>query len=176
MRRIHVIGRKNSGKTTLVVELIEHLTGIGYRIGTIKHTHHRHELDTPGKDSHRHRVAGAGAVGIVSRGLTAVFQPLADEVGNQDAYAMMAPSFGRCDLVIVEGDSMTDAPKIEVWRTAVDAAPLATEDRSIRALVTDDPVEVEIPIWGRTSIASLVQRILSMCEIAAPGVTRLPDV
>ncbi len=53
-RRIHIVGRKNSGKTTLIVELVSHLTNLDYRVGTIKHTHHHHELDTPGKDSFRH--------------------------------------------------------------------------------------------------------------------------
>ena len=59
MRRIHIIGRKNSGKTTLVVELVQQLSAMGKRVATIKHTHHRHELDVPGKDSYRHREAGA---------------------------------------------------------------------------------------------------------------------
>ncbi len=73
--RLHIIGRKNAGKTTLVVELIERLTGRGLVVGSIKHTHHRHELDVPGKDSYRHREAGAAPVAIVSPGMTAVFRP-----------------------------------------------------------------------------------------------------
>ena len=59
MKRVHILGRKNHGKTTLVVELVEYLTARGMHVGTIKHTHHAHELDTPGKDSHRHGEAGA---------------------------------------------------------------------------------------------------------------------
>ena len=62
MRRLHVLGRKNHGKTTLVAELVAELTRRGWRIGTIKHTHHHHELDTPGKDSWMHRQAGAREV------------------------------------------------------------------------------------------------------------------
>ena len=61
-----MIGRKNSGKTTLVSELVTEFTARGYRVGTIKHTHHQHELDVPGKDSYRHREAGAAIVGIIS--------------------------------------------------------------------------------------------------------------
>jgi|GEM_PF-195703 len=75
MHRIHIIGRKNSGKTTLVVDLVRHFRALGYRVGTIKHTHHQHELDTPGKDSYRHRQAGAMAVGIVAPTMNAVFWP-----------------------------------------------------------------------------------------------------
>ena len=66
MNRIHIIGRKNHGKTQLVVELVEEFSLRGLRVGTIKHTHHDHELDTPGKDSHRHRSAGAAVVVIDS--------------------------------------------------------------------------------------------------------------
>ncbi|MCA9266810.1 MAG: molybdopterin-guanine dinucleotide biosynthesis protein B, partial [Planctomycetales bacterium] len=69
MKRLHLIGRKNHGKTRLIVDLVEELTSRGLRVGTIKHTHHRHELDTPGKDSYQHRTAGAAVVGILSRSM-----------------------------------------------------------------------------------------------------------
>ena len=62
MHRLHIIGGKNHGKTTLIVELVQELTKRNLRVGTIKHTHHRHELDVPGKDSYRHRLAGAEVV------------------------------------------------------------------------------------------------------------------
>ncbi len=75
MQRIHVVGRKNHGKTRLVTALVQHLSGLGLRVGTIKHTHHRHELDTEGKDSWQHRQAGAALVGVLSQQLTAIFLP-----------------------------------------------------------------------------------------------------
>jgi molybdopterin-guanine dinucleotide biosynthesis protein B len=78
---VHVIGRKNSGKTTLICELVRELCSQGYRVGSIKHTSHRHEFDTPGKDSQRHRVAGAVISGIVSSGLCGV---LADSESVED--------------------------------------------------------------------------------------------
>ena len=62
--RLHIVGRRNAGKTTLVCELIAAIQDRGFRVATVKHTHHNHELDTPGKDSFRHRQAGAAAVGI----------------------------------------------------------------------------------------------------------------
>ncbi len=71
MKRLHVIGGKNHGKTTLVVDLIAELTSRGFRVGSIKHTHHEHELDIPGKDSHRHRSAGACKAAILSRSMSA---------------------------------------------------------------------------------------------------------
>jgi molybdopterin-guanine dinucleotide biosynthesis protein MobB len=73
MKRLHVIGGKNHGKTTLVVELVKEFSRRGISVGTIKHTHHQHELDVPGKDSYRHRMAGAAAVGILSPSMSALF-------------------------------------------------------------------------------------------------------
>lgn len=160
MNRIHVLGRKNHGKTQLVVELVEEFTRRGLRVGAIKHTHHSHELDTPGKDSYRHRAAGAAAVGIVSRGLCAVFLPVERMPVGQDRYEALAPAFSDCDLVVVEGDLQTTAAKIEVWRAVQNTAPLACEDPSILAVVTDDPLEVGVPVLPRADVAALADWIL----------------
>lgn len=84
MQRIHVVGRKNHGKTRLVTGLVQHLSGLGLRVGTIKHTHHRHELDTEGKDSWQHRQAGATLVGVLSQQLTAIFLPTPGHSGPAD--------------------------------------------------------------------------------------------
>lgn len=160
--RIHIVGGKNSGKTTLVVELVEHFASRGYRVGTIKHTHHHHELDTPGKDSHRHRTAGAAVVGILSPGMSAVFRPGEDKHDAEDRYAPLAPMFEGCDLVLVEGHSRAAAPKIEVWRAANDRPPLALADASILAVVTDDPLDVSVDCWSRSDVAALADRILEL--------------
>lgn len=162
MRRIHVIGRKNSGKTTLVVDLVRQLTSEGFRVGTIKHTHHRHELDVPGKDSFRHREAGAGVVGILSPGMHAVFWPQTED--SSDRYAKFAVLMRDCDLVLVEGDSTTTAPKIEVWRQEVSEAPLARTDTTIRAVVTDSPVDVQAPVWPRHDVPGLAVRLRGLLD------------
>lgn len=160
MKRVHVVGRKNHGKTQLVVELVEEFTRSGLRVGTIKHTHHHHELDTPGKDSHRHRTAGAAMVGIVSQNMHAVFVPVAQSRSDDDPYAKLAPIFAACDLVIVEGDSETAAPKIEVWRAAIGTAPLAAQDKTVRAVATDDQLDVDIAIHRRDDVPQLAKWIL----------------
>lgn len=162
MKRIHIIGRKNHGKTTLVVELVQFLTEQGLRVGTIKHTHHRHELDTPGKDSHRHRTAGADRVGIVSQTLNAVYwKPDSVDVRQGDAkYASFAPIMNPCDIVLVEGDTQTEAHKVEVWRAEVGTPPLAAGDPSIIAVVTDDPLPLDRPILRRDDLAKLGRFLL----------------
>lgn len=165
MKRLHIIGGKNQGKTTLVVELVRELTRHGISVGTIKHTHHQHELDLPGKDSHQHRLAGAAAVGILSPSMHALFLPVEpNTLAESDRYSALAPMFKGCQLVLVEGDSQTCAPKIEVWRNEMRKPPLAANDPSILAVVTDDKPPVATTIFPRSDISSLTKWILrNMC-------------
>lgn len=169
MRRVHIIGRKNHGKTTLVSALVEELVARGLRVGTIKHTHHAHELDAPGKDSHRHRLAGSRVVGILSPAMNAVFwapqEPTAAPLPSTDRrgrYEEFAPHYAGCDVVLVEGDTLADAPRIEVWRAAAGDAPLAARDPTIVAVVSDDHPQVAAPIWPRSDLPALAERILAL--------------
>jgi molybdopterin-guanine dinucleotide biosynthesis protein B len=192
VNRFHIVGRKNSGKTTLVVELVSHLSAQGHRVGTVKHTHHHHELDTPGKDSYRHRDAGAAVVGILAPEMSAVFQPhdTMDDVNSGDVvsgdvisgdvisgdrgrdekaarYEWLAATMTDCDIVIVEGDLHTGAPKLEVWRAANSERPIAASDRSISLVVTDDEAEAteacnaQVPIHPRRDVAGLAEKIMA---------------
>lgn len=158
--RIHVIGRKNHGKTQLVEDLVRWYAAQGLKVATIKHTHHHHELDTPGKDSHRHRLAGARAVGILAREMTAIFLPRERSVDDAERYEAFAAAFADCDLIVVEGDTQATAPKIEVWRAAIGGPPLAQADARIVAVVSDDVAELAAwqlpqPTWPRSDIERL---------------------
>jgi molybdopterin-guanine dinucleotide biosynthesis protein B len=166
--RIHIVGRKNAGKTTLVCDLIDALTQQGLRVATVKHTHHQHELDVPGKDSWRHREAGAAAVGILSPGMVAMFLPQNREQAGQQRYQLFdAVAFQDCDLLLVEGDLQADAPRVEVWRVVVGEQPWAATDNSIVAVVTDDvPLHVSCPLWSRDDVAGLVSRILQLAGLS----------
>ena len=160
-RRIHVVGRKNSGKTTLVCELVRELTARGLKVATVKHTHHRHELDTPGKDSHQHREAGAAAVGILSPQMTAMFFPTDREVRGDQRYTQFESLFADCDLIIVEGDLQATAARIEVWRNVASERPYAADDGAIVAVVSDDPVPgIRSPVWPRQPISDVADRVL----------------
>jgi molybdopterin-guanine dinucleotide biosynthesis protein MobB len=159
--RIHIVGRKNSGKTTLVCDLVAELTRRGLGVATIKHTHHRHELDTPGKDSHKHREAGAAAVGILTPQMTAAFIPMDREEMGSHRYAAFESIFANFDLILVEGDLQTTAPRIEVWRSVVSERPYAAEDGTIVAVVSDEsPQDTSCPVWPRANIAGLANEIL----------------
>lgn len=135
--RIHVVGRKNHGKTRLVTALVAEFCRRGLKVGTIKHTHHSHELDTPGKDSWQHRQAGSEVVGILAGNLSAVFLPVASDASSDARYQSLSAWYTACDVVLVEGNLQTSAPKIEVWRESQGSAPLACSDPGIEVLVTD---------------------------------------
>ncbi len=140
---LHVVGRKNAGKTTLVAALVRELTGRGIRVGTIKHTSHDYELDVPRKDSHVHRQAGAVTAAVMTPGQQAVYIP---RVPAADTYAALRPIYQSCDIVLIEGDINGPGPKLEVWREKVGAVPYALERDDIAAIATDDGVNtVKIP-------------------------------
>ena len=167
MRRVHIIGGKNHGKTTLIEQLIREFQDQAMCVGTIKHTHHHHELDTPGKDSYRHQKAGAAVVGILSPAMNAVFFPSSNDSTPADSiderenrYLRLSPLFASCDLVLVEGDMKTPATRIEVWRSALGMPPLAQRDAQITAVVTDDPVDVSVPLWPRCDVTAVARNIL----------------
>jgi len=160
------VGRKNAGKTTLVCDLVREFNSRGLRVATIKHTHHDHELDTPGKDSHQHREAGAGAVGILAPGMSAMFvpqEPSKATNGNSptDRYAIFESMMAQFDLILVEGDRDAAGPRLEVWRSVTDGAPYAVEDERIHAVITDDEVNVSAHVWARKNVSDLADSILN---------------
>jgi molybdopterin-guanine dinucleotide biosynthesis protein MobB len=164
VRRVHIIGRKNSGKTTLVVDLVRELTHRGLRIGTVKHTHHHHEFDAPGKDSFLHRQAGASVVGLVGPRMTAAFREHS-EAERITAIDQMAPLFADCDLVLVEGQQHAESPKLEVWRALTGQPPLALELSNVSGLVTDDHIDgLGCPIWPRGDVNFLAERVLQLAR------------
>jgi len=134
MNRVHIVGRKNHGKTQLIFELIEEFARRGLRVGSIKHSPHAHELDHPGKDSHRHRRAGAHPSAVVTSDLIDVFQ----RREGADFYRQLGPAFQDCELMLVEGDFDGPGLKVEVWRQAIGGPCLANGRSDISAIISDD--------------------------------------
>ena len=165
MNLVHIIGRQDHGKTTLVRELIAEISRHGVRVGSIKHSSHAHELDSPGKDSHAHRAAGANPAAIMAANLTAIyFEPAPDE----DVYARIAPIFSACDLVLVEGDPAGPGAKIEVWRAGQGTAPLAAERGGVAAIVTDDPVDTGLvkKVLKRSDLPAIADFVLDLAGVS----------
>ena len=144
MRVFGVVGWKNNGKTTLVERLVAHLTAAGYRVSTVKHAHHEVDLDQPGKDTWRHREAGAEEVVLATARRWAVIHELrgAPEPSLDELLARMTP----VDLVLVEGFKRCGHPKLEVHRQERGTPLLAVEDPSIVALATNEALpEMALP-------------------------------
>lgn len=140
---VSIVGRSESGKTTLIEKLIPELKRRGYRVGTIKHTHHPVETDQTGKDSARHRRAGADTVMLASPGSIAMFKSLAP-----DALEELVRYFEDVDLLITEGFKREHYPKIEVVRAAVAVELMCREDPNLIAVATDAPLGgLAIPLF-----------------------------
>lgn len=164
-RRVHIVGRKNSGKTTLVCDVVRNLSDRGILVATIKHTHHNHELDTPGKDSWRHRDAGASAVGILAAEMTAIFLPEPRSDNENERYRRLEAAMSGFDLILVEGDLHCAAPKLEVWRQINGDAPYCTIQNGIDAMVTDDRIDHDLRIIPRSDVNQVADCILNLAGI-----------
>ncbi|MEQ1754449.1 MAG: molybdopterin-guanine dinucleotide biosynthesis protein B [Micropepsaceae bacterium] len=132
-----ITGWKNSGKTTLVTALVTEFAARGYRVSTIKHAHHDFDIDTPGKDSHRHREAGASEVLVASATRWALMRELRGE--QAPALDRLLTHLAPCDLVLIEGFKQDRHPKIEVVRSRDGERPIAGQDPTILAIATDCP-------------------------------------
>src|SRR5690349_7814078 len=126
MKVIGVAGFKNAGKTTLVERLVRALTGLGIRVSTVKHAHHSFDIDHEGRDSFRHRAAGASEVAVISASRWAIIHELRDEA--EPPLAEILAKLDPCDLVIIEGYKRDHHDKIEVRNLALDHPELAGDD------------------------------------------------
>ncbi len=159
---IHIVGRKNHGKTCLIETLINEFTKRGLTVGSIKQSSHNHEVDIVGKDSFRHRQAGANPSAFITPQAVSIFIP---RQAGDDPYAMLAPLYGSCQIVIVEGHIEGKGYKIEVWRADLGKPPLAMERSDIVAVVTDDPTPTQkLPILSRSDISQVVEFLIHQME------------
>jgi molybdopterin-guanine dinucleotide biosynthesis protein B len=163
---IGVCGFKNAGKTTLVERLVRHLTGLGYRISTIKHAHHDFDIDQEGRDSFRHRKAGASEVAVVSEKRLAILSEFGEEAAP--SLAEVLTRLKLCDLVIVEGYKRDSHDKIEVRNLTLSHPPLAGEDPSIVAIAASGPVEnAPVPVFSRDDVSKLADFIIQHMKLQA---------
>lgn len=142
-------GYSGSGKTTLIERLIPELRQSGLRVSTIKHAHHRFDIDHPGKDSYRHRMAGAFEVLVASDRRLALMREFESDT-RLSVHALIAELDPGVDWVLAEGFRESDLPKIEVWRRATGEAAHYAADSTIRAVATDEaeslPAPARVPV------------------------------
>lgn len=169
MRVMGLTGWSGSGKTTLMVELVTQITDLGYTVSTIKHAHHGFDVDQPGKDSYRHRTAGASEVLVASAKRWVLMRELADEPEPDldQLLAHMTP----VDLVLVEGYKHHAHDKIEVHRPALGQPLIAPTDPSVIAVACDSPPanadDFGVVILDLNEPVEIVHYILSVCGFGA---------
>ncbi|MEO3434703.1 molybdopterin-guanine dinucleotide biosynthesis protein B [Inquilinus sp. CAU 1745] len=160
MRIFGLAGWSGSGKTTLVGKLIPELTGRGLAVSTIKHAHHAFDVDSPGKDSYRHREAGAHEVLVSSANRWALMHEHrgAPEPSLEELLRRLSP----VDLVIVEGFKRESHPKLEVYRAIVGKPALQPEDPHIVGIATDRPdaLDAPVPVLDLDDIAGIADLVI----------------
>lgn len=156
-------GYSNSGKTTLIEMLIPRFVAQGLRVSLVKHAHHGFDLDRPGKDSYRHREAGATEVFLVSNQRWVLMHELRneEEPSLEHQLSLMAP----CDLVLIEGFKYTAIPKIEVHRPANGKALLYPDNPNIIAIATDAPLQAPLPVLDLNDVETIAAFILERVDL-----------
>jgi molybdopterin-guanine dinucleotide biosynthesis protein MobB len=159
VRLYGITGWKNAGKTTLMERLVGEIVGRGLTVSTVKHAHHAFDVDAAGKDSFRHRAAGARQVLVASRVRWALMTELrgAPEPELGALVAQLAP----VDLVLVEGFKRDRHPKLEVRRAATAQNLIAEGDPTIEAVVSDMPLPgLAVPVFGLDDVAGVAGFVL----------------
>jgi len=159
MKVFGVTGWKNAGKTGLMERLVREITTRGISVSTVKHAHHSFDVDHPGKDSHRHRVAGAREVLLASRNRFALMHELQgeDEPTLDALLAKLAP----VDLVLVEGYKRDGHAKVEAHRAETGNALIAPEDPTIKAIASDTPMTLDRPVFDLNDTSTIADFILA---------------
>lgn len=171
MRVIGLAGWSGAGKTTLLTRLIPELGRRGVSVSTLKHAHHAFDLDTPGKDSHAHREAGAREVLISSERRWALMRELRGEAEAElpDLLARLSP----VDLVVVEGFKRQRHAKIEIHRAGNGKPPLHPGDDSIVAVASDTAFpDAGRPVVALDDIAAVAEIVLAQALPLAEALAR----
>ncbi|MGV8805796.1 MAG: molybdopterin-guanine dinucleotide biosynthesis protein B [Polaromonas sp.] len=138
MNVVGFAGYSGSGKTTLVEKLIPALKLRGLRVSVVKHAHHKFDIDHPGKDTFRHREAGAFEVVVASNNRLALMREF-EQPAELSVHQLIAELYEGVDWVLVEGFKHSDLLKIEVWRAASNKPARYLEDAFVVAIATDSP-------------------------------------
>ena len=164
MKVYGVIGWKNSGKTSLMERLVAEISARGLRVSTVKHVHHDVDLDQPGKDTFRHRTAGAEEVVLASANRMAL---LREHRGAEPELAVILARMAPVDLVLVEGYKRDAHPKIEVFRREAGHDLIQPGDPMVRAVATDAALAVlAVPVLDLNDTAAIADFILREVGLA----------
>ena len=159
-----------SGKTTMIEKLLPLLAGQGLRVSVIKHAHHAFDVDKPGKDSFRHRQAGAAEVLVSSAARWALMHELHTE--SEPELPQLIARLSPCDLVLVEGFKLQPIPKLEIHRQATGFPLLHHGDPHIVAVATDARLDTGLPQFSLGDYPAIVRFMLDHLGLAQAGRSR----
>ncbi|HSW07704.1 molybdopterin-guanine dinucleotide biosynthesis protein B [Aquabacterium sp.] len=166
MNVVGFCGCSGVGKTTLMEGLIAELKARGQRVSVIKHAHKTFDIDHPGKDTWRHRQAGAFEVMIASGHRLAKMREY--EVEGQPSVHQLIAEMVECDWLLVEGFKQADIPKIEVWRQALDEAPIYPDEPFVVAIATDAPSALPVatlrPVFDMAAVPALASYLMDTAD------------
>lgn len=157
MKIFGVVGWKNAGKTGLMERLVAEISGRGISVSTIKHAHHSFDVDHPGKDSYRHRQAGAREVLLASRNRWALMHELTGE--DEPPLSHLIAKLEPVDLILIEGYKRDAHPKVEAHR-AETGNPLIA-DASVKAIASDTLTEADRPVFHLDDTPAIADFILA---------------
>ena len=158
MKIFGVTGWKNAGKTGLMERLVSEITSRGLRVSTLKHAHHSFDVDHPGRDSYRHREAGASQVLLVSEHRWAL---MSEQRGSPEpALEELLQKLSPVDLVLIEGYKREPHPKIEAFRAVANNPLIAEGDKTIVAIASDCPIDIDRPVFDLDDTTQIANFIL----------------
>lgn len=163
MKRFGITGWKNAGKTSVMERLVAEFVARGLRVSTLKHAHHRFEIDHEGRDTFRHRAAGAAEVLVSSGTRWALMSELRGD--PEPALDELIAKMTLVDLVLIEGWKTSPHPKLEVWRAETGHPLIAPGDETIRAVATDTSLDLNIPVLDLNDTQALADFIQSEVRI-----------
>ncbi|MGF1640162.1 MAG: molybdopterin-guanine dinucleotide biosynthesis protein B [Rhodospirillales bacterium] len=164
MRIFGLVGWSGSGKTTLIEKLLPALVGRGFVVSTLKHSHHAVDVDRPGKDSHRHREAGATEAVLLSPTGWAVMHPLRG--APEPPLEALIPRLTPVDLLLVEGLKGRGHAKLEVHRPALGRPLLCRDDPAIVAVACDAALDAPpVPVLALDDTAAIADFIVEHCRL-----------
>jgi molybdopterin-guanine dinucleotide biosynthesis protein B len=164
MKTFGFAGFSGSGKTTLIEQLIPRFVERGLSVSLIKHAHHTFDVDQPGKDSYRHRHAGATEVLVTSSRRWVLMHELRGEA--EPSFDEQLKHLSPCDLLLVEGFKYAPIPKLEVWRAATGEALLHPNDPHIVAVASDEKVATKLPLLDLNDGEAIAAFILGHLRLA----------
>ena len=156
-------GWSGSGKTTLIEQLIPRFVKRGLGVSLIKHAHHTFDVDQPGKDSYRHRHAGASEILVTSSRRWVLMHELRG--AHEPPFGEQLKRMSPCDLLLVEGFKFAPIPKLEVWRAETGEPLLHPNDPHIVAVASDAKVETKLPLLDLNDVDGIASFILKKLEL-----------